>query len=79
MTEAEKIFKDIEASGRGAELEKIARSREAQNLSGVFNAGELEMAARSGDTEMLRRIITRLMETGDGRRLAENVRKMMEK
>ena len=38
----------------------------------------VEEAARTGDADALRRMLTQVLSTDEGKRLAENVRRMMQ-
>lgn len=78
MKDLERIAKELQRSGAESELSALASSRDGQKLSAMLDKSTLERA-QSGDTEALRDLASRILSTDEGRRLAENVQKLMKK
>ena len=47
-------------------------------LAKLIDANAVEQAAKSGDGEALRSLLSSMLSTQEGKRLAESVRRMME-
>ena len=78
MQNFEQLGKELERRGKTDEMKRLAESEEGKRLAGMIDPSRIEQAARSGDTETLRRMLSTVLSTREGKRLAENVRKMME-
>lgn len=78
MKNFEDLGRELERRGKTDEIKRIAESEDGQRLGRMVNSAELERAARSGDSTAMRELLQRVLSTDEGRRLAENVRKMME-
>lgn len=78
MQSFENIGKELERRGKTQGLKELAQSPEGQRISRLVDGEALEKAARSGDTAAIKEIIHRVLSTGDGQKLAENVKKLME-
>ena len=64
--------------GKGGQLRDLAASRDGEALAKLVDAGAVERAAASGDAEALRSLLSRALNTAEGRRLAEDIRRVME-
>lgn len=73
------VSRELEKRGKISEVKRLAESAEGQKISGMIDQKRLEKAAVSGDGEALKNILSSVLSTEEGRKLAENVRKMMEK
>ena len=78
MQNFEQLGKELERRGKTEEMKRLADSEDGKRLAGMIDPSRIEQAARSGDTETLRRMLSTVLSTREGKRLAENVRKMME-
>ena len=78
MQNLENIGRELERRGKTEEINKLAQSRDGQRISGMLDPQAIEKAARGGDTESLKNMLGRILETPEGKRLAESVKKMME-
>ena len=78
MQNFEQLSRELERRGKTEEINKLAQSRDGQRISGMIDPQAVEKAARGGDTESLKNMLGRILETPEGRRLAESVKKMME-
>lgn len=79
MQSFEDIGRELKRSGKAGELEALAQSAEGQRLAAMLNADELTRAAQAGDTRALRALLGTVLGTDEGRRLAANIQKLMEK
>ena len=79
MQNFELLGKELERRGKTEAVKQLADSPEGQKLAGMLDTHEIEQAARSGDGEALRRMLSQVLTTPEGQKLAENVRRMMEK
>ena len=79
MQDLEQLRRELERQGKAEKLKALADSAEGQKIGKMVDAEKLSEAARTGDTAALRELLSRVLGTAEGRALAENVRKMMEK
>lgn len=79
MRSIEEIGRELERQGKTAGIKRIAESAEGMKVGSMLDAKAVESAARSGDGEALKRMLEQVLSTAEGRRLAEDVRRMMEK
>ena len=78
MQNFETLSRELERRGKTEEIKKIAQSSDGQRISSMLDPQAMEKAAQGGDTESLKNMLGKILETPEGRRLAESVRKMME-
>ena len=78
MQNFEQLSRELERRGKTEEINKLAQSRDGQRISGMIDPQAVEKAARGGDTESLKNMLGRILETPEGKRLAESVKKIME-
>lgn len=79
MEDLEKLRQELARSGKSADLQALARSAEGQKLKGMVDAQALRKAAQSGDSQALAKLLGGILETPEGKSLAESVRKLMGK
>ena len=79
MRNFENIRQELERSGKGTELNALARSADGAKLSAMLDGEKLQKAAQSGDAASLRAMLGTVLSTEEGRRLAANIKKLMEK
>ena len=79
MQNFELLGKEPERRGKTEAVKKLAESPEGKSLAAMIDPQAVEQAARSGDADALRQLLSTVLSTREGQRLAENVRKMMEK
>lgn len=73
----EELGKELERRGKTEDIKRLAQSEDGLKISRMLDASEVESAARSGDSEAIRRMLSQVLSTDEGKRLAENLRKMM--
>ena len=79
MRNFENMRQELEQSGKGAELNALARSADGERLAAMLDGEKLQRAAQSGDAASLRAMLGTVLGTEEGRRLAANIKKLMEK
>lgn len=72
------LGEELGKSGKGKILEELANSPDGQKLCNELNMEKAEKAAKSGDVAAMQSIIKGVLETEEGKRLAESVMKLME-
>ncbi|MDD6090313.1 MAG: hypothetical protein SO014_05865 [Candidatus Limivicinus sp.] len=78
MQNFEQIGRELQRRGKTEQIRQLAESEDGAKLARLVDANAVEQAARSGDGEALKAILSSVLNTREGRRLAEDVRKMME-
>jgi hypothetical protein len=73
------LRKELERSGKGTELNALAQSPDGEKLSAMLDGEKLQKAAQSGDAASLRAMLGTVLGTEEGRRLAANIKALMEK
>ena len=79
MQSFEAVRRELTRSGKDAELNALARSADSTKLSAMLDGEKLQKAAQTGDGEALRAMLGTVLSTEEGRRLAANIKKLMEK
>ncbi len=77
MKPLEDLGRQLQQSGKADRIRQIAESEDGAKLSRLLDAKAVESAAKSGDSEALRRMLAQVLSTDEGRRLAENVKRIM--
>lgn len=77
MKSFEELGRELERRGKTEDIKRIAESEDGQKLGRMVDAGDVERAAKAGDSAALQEMLRRVLSTDEGRRLAENVRRMM--
>ena len=78
MQNFEQLGKELERRGKADDIKKLAESDDGVKLAGMIDAQQIQQAAKAGDTEALKSLLSSVLQTQEGKRLAENVRKMMQ-
>ena len=78
MQNLEGVTGDLLRGGKGDRLRALAASRDGERLAELIDAGAVERAAASGDGETLRALLSAALNTAEGRRLAEDIRRAVE-
>ncbi len=77
MQDWETLGRELQRSGKGDALKKLADSKDAKALGGMLDAEAVRQAAKSGDTAALKTLLGGVLATEEGQRLARELRKMM--
>lgn len=72
------LSKELERRGRADELKKLSESADARRLVGQLDADAVRRAAQRGDTEALKSLLGGALATEEGKRLARQLRQLLE-
>ena len=78
MQSFQELGRELERQGMTERIKALAESDDGQRLGRMVDTHAVEEAARTGDADALRRMLTQVLSTDEGKRLAENVRRMMQ-
>ena len=78
MQNLESIGRELERRGKTEDLKKLAESADGQKLSRMLDGDAVEQAAKNGDSDALRSILSNVLSTQEGKRLAESIQKLMQ-
>lgn len=78
MKDLDALKQELARDGRLQRLLAIADSTDGQRFADALDAQKIEQAARTGDTELLRQILTQVLSTDAGQRLAGKVKDAMQ-
>lgn len=78
MLDLERVNAEIEKSGKKDRLKTLADSADGIAVSRMLDPAAVERAAKSGDTAALQGMLSRVLSTDEGKRLAERLKKAME-
>lgn len=78
MKDLDALKNQLARDRRLQRLQEIADSTDGQKLADALDAQMIEQAARAGDTETLRQILTQVLSTDTGQRLAGKVKDAMQ-
>ncbi len=72
------LEEELARSGKAEDIQRLAQSSDGVKLSRMVNMQEVEKAAKGGDTAAMQNIIKGVLQTEEGKRLAESVMKLMQ-
>ena len=78
ILDLERVNAEIEKSGKKDRLKSLADSAEGRAVSRMLDPAAVEKAAKSGDTAALQSILSDVLSTDEGKRLAERLKKAMQ-
>ncbi|MCI6972851.1 MAG: hypothetical protein MR903_02760 [Clostridiales bacterium] len=78
MLDLERVNAEIEKSGKKDRLKSLADSAEGRAVSRMLDPAAVEKAAKSGDTAALQSILSDVLSTDEGKRLAERLKKAIQ-
>jgi len=78
MQNFEQLGRELERRGKADMIKELAQSDDGIRLGQMVDTSGIAQAARSGDSEALKRMISQVLGTDEGRRIAENIKKMMD-
>ena len=79
MQDLESMARALQREGKTARIRALADSDDGRRLGQMIDAGAVEKAGRGGDSAALQQILRGVLGTAEGQRLAESLRKVMEK
>jgi len=74
----EDIGRELERRGKSDKIRQLAESPDGQRLSSIIDVKAVESAAKNGDSAALSGILSKVLSTEEGKRLAEDIRRMMQ-
>ncbi len=77
MQDLEKLAQELRRSGKTDGIRALADSADGRRLGQMIDGGAVEQAVRQGDSAALQQILRGVLSTEEGRRLAEDLRKIM--
>lgn len=77
MQNFEQLGMELERRGKTDKLKALAETEDVQKLGKMIDPGAVERAAKSGDSDALRTLLSSVLSTEEGRRLAQSVEQMM--
>ena len=78
MTNFSELGRELERRGKTDALRALAASGDGARLAAMLDGARLEKAAQSGDGDAMRALLGEILQTDEGRRLAESIRSLME-
>ena len=78
MQDLEKLEQELRRKGKAEGIRALAESADGQRLGQMIDGGAVERAVKSGDSAALRSLLARVLSTDEGRRLAGEIRRVME-
>ena len=73
----EDVGQELMRRGKTDDIKRLAESEDGQKISRMVDAEKIQQAAKSGDSKALHELLSAVLSTDEGKRLAENVRKML--
>lgn len=77
MQNIEELGRELERQGKGDKIRALAESSDGRRITEMLDADAVANAAKSGDGAALQKLLAQVLSTDEGKRLAENVKKMM--
>jgi len=77
MQNLEKLNEQLKKSGKADKLKSLADSENGRAISRMLDAEAVEQAAKKGDAAALQSILSSVLSTEEGRRLAEEIKNAM--
>lgn len=78
MQNYEELGRELERRGKTEDIKRLAQSEDGLKISRMLDASAVESAARNGDSETIKKMLSQVLSTDEGKRLAENLKKMMD-
>lgn len=79
MQDWEALEKELERRGKAMALKKLADSPEGRQIGRMLDAKAFAQAVGSGDTTALKKLLGAALSSEEGKRLAQQLRQLMEK
>lgn len=79
MQDLESMARELQRQGKTARIRALADSADGRRLGQMIDGTAVEKAVQRGDSAALQQILRGVLGTAEGQRLAENLRKAMEK
>ena len=73
------MAQELRRQGKAEGIRALADSADGQKLGKMIDAAAVEQAVKGGDSAALQQILRGVLGTAEGQRLAESIRRMMQK
>jgi len=77
MQNFEQLGMELERRGKTDKLKALAETEDVQRLGKMIDPGTVERAAKNGDSDALRQLLSTVLSTEEGKRLAQSVERLM--
>ena len=77
MQNFEELGRELERRGKTERLKALSETDDVQKLGKMIDPAAIERAAKSGDGAALKSLLSSVLSTDEGRRLAQSVQQMM--
>lgn len=77
MNRFEDIGRELEKRGKADKIKQLADSEDGRRLSKLIDQKAIEAAARKGDSAALSGILSQVLSTDEGKRLAASLQQLM--
>ena len=77
MQNFEELGRELERRGKTEKLKPLADSEDMQRLGQMLDPTAVERAAKSGDSQALKKLLSSVLSTQEGQRLAQSVQQLM--
>ena len=78
MHNFEDLGRELSRRGKTEQLKALAETDDVQRLSKMVDSAAVEKAAKTGDGDALKAILSQVLSTAEGQRLAQSVQQMMQ-
>ena len=78
MQNFEDLGRQLSRRGKSEQLKALAETDDVQRLSKMVDSAAVEKAAKAGDGDALKAILSQVLSTAEGQRLAQSVQQMMQ-
>lgn len=78
MQNFEDLGRELSRRGKTEQLKALAETDDVQRLSKMVDSAAVEKAAKTGDGDALKAILSQVLSTAEGQRLAQSVQQMMQ-
>ena len=78
MQNFEDLGRELSRRGKTEQIKALAGTDDVQRLSKMVDGAAVEKAAKSGDSDALKDILSQVLSTAEGQRLAQSVQQMMQ-
>ena len=78
MQNFEDLGRELSRRGKTEQLKALAETDDVQRLSKMVDSAAVEKAAKTGDGDALKAILSQVLSTAEGQRRAQSVQQMMQ-
>ena len=77
MQNFEELGRELDRRGKTDKLKALADSEDMQRLGQMLDPTAVERATKSGDNQALKKLLSSVLSTQEGQRLAQSVQQLM--